>query len=166
MNYKKLSKNAVGCMMLATFIGFFILWISIGVAYYLFADLLSNELNSVINLAMIGLGVITFVNVFIAPFIRYHRYKYIVNKDRIDVHEGFIWTNRNIVPIERIKQITLKRGPIDQIFKLSKVVVTTSGGSVTIRFLQLEEADNIANNLNDKINESIRTEKDNAKKEI
>jgi membrane protein YdbS with pleckstrin-like domain len=47
------------------------------------------------------------------------------------------------------------RGPIDRIFKVAKVVVTTAGGDVTLRFLDEEKADFIAENLGKRINQIV-----------
>lgn len=44
------------------------------------------------------------------------------------------------------------RGPIDRMFKVAKVVVTTAGGDVTLRFLDEEKADFIAESLSKRIN--------------
>lgn len=54
----------------------------------------------------------------------------ILNEEEIDVIEGFIFTKRNIVPIERLHKIAVMKGPIDRAFGLAKVVVTTAGGTL------------------------------------
>lgn len=52
------------------------------------------------------------------------------------------------------------KGPIDQIFKVAKVVVTTAGGDVTIRFLDEEKAGHIAESLKERINEIVIEERE------
>lgn len=47
----------------------------------------------------------------------------------------------------------MNQGPIDRIYGLTKVVVTTAGGEVTIRFLEYSKAQQIADRLKVKINE-------------
>ncbi|MDZ4910799.1 PH domain-containing protein, partial [Clostridium perfringens] len=69
------------------------------------------------------------------------------------VKEGFIFIERSIVPIERLHKIAIEKGPIDRMFKLSKVIVTTAGGDVTIKFLEDEKSEFIADTLKNKINE-------------
>lgn len=63
-----------------------------------------------------------------------------------------MFIERNIVPIERLHKISIKKGPIDRMFNLSKVIVTTAGGDVTIRFLEDKKSNLISNSLKDKIN--------------
>ena len=66
--------------------------------------------------------------------------------------EGFLFIERNIVPIERLHKIAIEKGPIDRMFNLSKVIVTTAGGDITIRFLEDDKAEFIADSLKNKIN--------------
>ena len=54
----------------------------------------------------------------------------------------------------------LFRSPIDQIFKVAKVVVTTAGGDVTIRFLDEEKAEQIAESLRNRINEIVTEQRE------
>ena len=102
---------------------------------------------------MLVLIVLDFIYLIVSPKVRYERYRYCITKDKIDVKEGFIFTERNIVPIERLHKIAIEKGPIYSIFGLSKVVVTTAGGDIDISFLEDDKADFIAESLKDKINE-------------
>ena len=44
------------------------------------------------------------------------------------LREGYLFVKRNIVPIERLHKLEISKGPIDQIFHVAKVTVTTAGG--------------------------------------
>lgn len=118
-----------------------------------------NILPTVVQGVMLGLFVVDLVYLLASPKIRYEKYRYCITKDRIDVKEGFIFTERNIVPIERLHKIAIEKGPIDNIFGLSKVIVTTAGGDVTISFLEDEKANFIVDSLKDKINQIAIDEK-------
>lgn len=91
----------------------------------------------------------------IAPNIRYKRYKYLITEDRIEIVEGIFWVKRTIVPMDRIHQIDVARGPIDNAFKLSKVVVTTAGSAAAFKFIDIDVADEISEILNAKIASSL-----------
>ena len=93
------------------------------------------------------------------PILRYERYRYFIGEDSIEIKDGFLFVEINIVPIERIHKITIKKGIIDKLFNLSKVILTTAGGDVTIKFLTDEKVKVISSILNDKINEIAREEK-------
>ena len=48
------------------------------------------------------LAVLILADVLISPYFRYHRYRYSINEEYIDIIEGYLFVKRNIVPIERI----------------------------------------------------------------
>lgn len=141
-------------MLVAEMIGVLIVEGS-GIALLLFADIWSG-LKIWIIIFMIAILIIG----LISPKIRYERYRYRITDEEIDIQEGFLWINRNIVPIERLHKIEVARGPIDRMFGLAKVSVTTAGGDVTLRFLDNEKADFIADSLKKRINEEAADAKE------
>lgn len=153
MKYQKLSKKAISCMFVAGIVQFIIVGAMIGVGMYI-----GREEWVVLLIGGIVLG-LDLLYVLISPKVRYERYRYILNEEEIDVMEGFIFTKRNIVPIERLHKIAVLKGPIDRVFGLAKVVVTTAGGDVTVRFMEDEKADQIAESLKNRINEISLDEK-------
>ena len=118
MKYQKLSKKAISCMFVAGIVELIIVGAMIGVGMYIGREewwaLLAGGIVLALNL----------LYVLISPKVRYERYRYILNEEEIDVIEGFIFTKRNIVPIERLHKIAVMKGPIDRAFGLAKVVVT------------------------------------------
>ena len=102
----------------------------------------------------LALMILILFDALASPYFRYHRYRYSINEECIDIKEGYLFVKRNIVPIERLHK------PIDQMFKVAKVVVTTAGGDVTIRFLEEEKAEQIAENLRGRINEIVVSQRE------
>lgn len=149
MKYEKLSKKATSCMFVATLVQFLISTSILFVIWFIFGEYLPQI---VINI-MIGLVILDFLYLIVSPKVRYERYRYSITEDAIDVREGFIFIERSIVPIERLHKIAIEKGPIDRMFNLAKVIVTTAGGDVTIRFLEDEKSEFIADALKKKINE-------------
>lgn len=151
MNYEKPSKKAIGCMYVASAILYIILITIIILALNLF---IPNHFILFRNILMgiIGLLILEWM---ISPPIRFHRYRYLINEEGIDVKEGYIWTKRTIVPIERLHKIAVSQGPVDRLFSLSKVIVTTAGGDVVIRFLTEKETDFITSTLKNRINDIV-----------
>ena len=154
--YEKLSKKAKYCMMVAEAIWGLIMTLIGVVAWFL----LKNE-GSMVNLIWIGIAVF-WVLMLLMPQVRYERYRYRFTDEEIDVKEGFIVVHRDIVPIERLQKVATASGPIDRIFGLSKVIVTTAGADVTIRFLTSDMADQIVEKLKNRINEYAITEREKA----
>ena len=108
----------------------------------------------------VSLVILTLFDALASPYFRYHRYRYSINEECIDIKEGYLFVKRNIVPIERLHKLQTLKGPIDQMFKVAKVVVTTAGGDVTIRFLEEEKAEQIAENLRGRINEIVVSQRE------
>lgn len=154
--YEKLSPKAKGCMYVAEGIGTLIASIIILVVNDSIWIPKQIHLASYLSYGIIACLVI---NTIISPSIRYHRYSYLIDEDCIEVKEGYLFVERNIVPIERLHKIQMERGPIDHLFGLTKLNVTTAGGDVTIRFLEEKVAQQIADQLKGKINAIALEEK-------
>ncbi len=95
----------------------------------------------------------------ITPTVRFRRYKYLLADDRIEIVEGLFYIRRTIVPIDRIHQIDITRGPVDNRFGVAKVTVTTAGAKATMRFLEFEKAEEISEMLNRIITLKLRSQK-------
>lgn len=148
-NYEKLDKRAIGCMMVNEVIIGIAFTLIIGVAHLFLKDV---TLPLSVNWLWALLAVI-WVICIVAPFVRYQRYRYRFTEEEIDMREGFLFVHRDIVPIERLHKIALESGPVDRIFGLTKVIVTTAGGEVVIRFLRNEQAEQIVEKLKRYINQ-------------
>lgn len=156
MNYEKLSKKALGCMYVATGIATLIV---LGIIGGLNIFWFMKEGIQVGTWISVGVGVLAVLNWCISPYFRFHRYGYAINEECIDIKEGYVFVERNIVPIQRLHKLEMNRGPIDQIFGIAKVTVTTAGGDVTLRFLELEKAEAIAAHLRTRINQIVEEER-------
>nr|WP_295607736.1 PH domain-containing protein [uncultured Terrisporobacter sp.] len=148
MQYEKLSKKAVSCMFVATLVQVIITSAIFGGILLIFGEYFTQIVKNII----IGIILLDILYMIVSPKVRYERYRYSITEDAIDVKEGFLFIERNIVPIERLHKIAIEKGPIDRMFNLSKVIVTTAGGDITIRFLEDDKAEFIADSLKNKIN--------------
>ncbi|MFF1419608.1 PH domain-containing protein [Streptomyces sp. NPDC058280] len=78
---------------------------------------------------------------------RVHRWE--VTDEAVYVRTGFFWQEWRIAPMSRIQTVDTVRGPLEQLFKLSTVIVTTasSKGAVRIEGLDHELAAELAEQL-------------------
>lgn len=106
-----------------------------------------------------ALLVLILADTLVSPFFRYCRYRYRISEECIDIVEGYLFVKRHIVPMERLHKLQTKKGPIDQMFGVAKVVVTTGGGDVTLSFLEEEKAEQIADSLRKRINEIVEEQR-------
>ncbi|WP_346706590.1 PH domain-containing protein [Merdimonas faecis] len=152
MNYEKLSRQALKCMYVATAAGSILTLAILGaVNYFIFFP---KDLD-ITKSASLAAALLILINMLVSPYFRYHRYRYRIDKECIDIHEGYLFTKRNIVPIERLHKLQTTKGPIDQFFGVSTVVVTTAGGDVAIRLLDEKKAEEIADSLRHRINQIV-----------
>lgn len=113
------------------------------------------------GLVLVGVAVVLSVlYTLIAPPIRFKRYRYLIAKDRIEIIEGLLFIRRTIVPIDRIYQIDIRKGPLDNAVGVAKVMVTTAGSSAAFRFLEPEAADEIALYINETVLNKIQEKED------
>ena len=94
--------------------------------------------------------------VLLTPKIRFKRYKYLIAPDRVEIIEGLFFIKRTIVPIDRIYQIDIKAGPLDNAVGVAKVTLTTAGSFASFRFLEPETAQEIALYLNETVLKKLR----------
>ena len=154
---EKLSKRALGCMYVATAIGSLAAIAGIVVANMLW--LIPNDIQ-IGKMISIGAVILLIIHTIVSPYFRFHRYQYAITEEYIDVQEGYIFVERNLVPLERLHKMQTNRGPIDRMFHVAKVTVTTAGGDVTLRFLDEEKADYIAESLSRRINQIVVEQRD------
>ncbi|KQM09766.1 MAG: PH domain-containing protein [Candidatus Methanomethylophilaceae archaeon] len=96
------------------------------------------------------------IYILVGPAIYYARYRYRIGEDRIDVRRGIIFISHEIVPVERIHQLEVSRGPIDNMFGLADVTITTAGGVASIQHLERNVAEDIADSLNEYVNKIVK----------
>lgn len=156
--YEKLPKRALSCMYTADIITGVIVLAVIGAVNYFW--IFPHQITAGKWISLV-LTVFTVLDVAVSPYFRYHRYRYSINEECIDIIEGYLFVKRNIVPIERVHKLQTKKGPVDQIFKVEKVIVTTGGGDVTLSFLAEEKAEEIAEGLRRRINEIVAEQREN-----
>ena len=99
------------------------------------------------------LGVVTFV--VIAPWWRYRVHRWDVSLEAgtqaVYTRSGWLVQERRIAPISRVQTVDTHRGPLDRLFGLANVTVTTasSAGAVRIVALDSDVADRIVAQLTD-----------------
>lgn len=154
MQYETLSKKALKLMRITSAIGLIFLFTAAVILFVAMLLLTGNaETGAVV---LICTAIFCSVYFFIVPPIRFRRYKYLIAQDRIEIIEGILFVTRTIVPIDRIHQIDIKRGPLDNAVGVAKVIVTTAGSAAVFRFLEPERAEAIALYLNASISRKLR----------
>ena len=80
----------------------------------------------------------------ISPQIFYRRYRYRFDDEKVEIRRGVIIITHEMVPIERIHQVNVSAGPVNRMFDLADITITTAGGVVKLQFLDADVAESIA----------------------
>lgn len=103
--------------------------------------------------AVTALGIVAFV--VVAPLWRYRVHRWEISlasgPPAVYTRTGWITQERRIAPISRVQTVDTYRGPLDRLFGLANVTVTTasSAGAVRIVALDSEVADRVVAQLTD-----------------
>lgn len=158
-NYQQLPIQAKHCMRTSAVIsGLIIVLVLIGLRFVL-ARFLPPGWLTAFHLLLTILFALVLFDIFLAPSIRYARYRYWMDEEKIDVQEGLFFIKRQIVPLERIHKISMHKGPLLRFYGLANVMVTTGGGDTEIKLLAEETANQMAEILQKKINALVKEQR-------
>lgn len=150
MEYKTLSKRARQLMGVTALLQSLLLLVACLVA------VTAAELYGAAKIAvMVGVAVIAVLWAVFFPMFRFRRYKYLINEDRVEIICGVFFVSRTVVPINRIHQINVARGPLDSSFGVAKVSVITAGSTAVLRFLDEDKAQELAAYLNERVGNKL-----------
>ena len=102
-------------------------------------------------LAALGTVVGVTVSVVVAPLWRYRVHRWDLDATAVYTRSGWLVQERRIAPISRVQTVDTYRGPLDRLFGLANVTVTTASaaGAVRIVALDLDVADRVVAQLTD-----------------
>lgn len=142
--YHRLSRKCI----LSQYVGYLILLIVLAFVWAVVAALTEGyAYQEMIVKIVLVLYLVLCIYCIIAPPVFYRHYKYLIDGEKIDVVKGVLTISRTVVPLERIMQVNVTRGPINRMFGLADVDVTTAGGVASVQYLDPAEADRVADEL-------------------
>ena len=99
--------------------------------------------------AVTVLGVLLFV--VVVPLWRYRVHRWDISPQAVYTRSGWLVQERRIAPVSRVQTVDTYRGPLDRLFGLANVTVTTasSAGAVRIVALDAPVADRVVAQLTD-----------------
>jgi uncharacterized protein len=91
------------------------------------------------------------VFIVVVPLWRFRVHRWDVSPDAVYTRSGWLVQERRIAPISRVQTVDTERGPLDRLFGLANVTVTTasSAGAVRIVALDVDVADRVVAQLTD-----------------
>lgn len=100
-------------------------------------------------LALAVTGVLAAAHLTVMPRWRYAVHRWEAASDAVYTQSGWFDQERRIAPVSRIQTVDTERGPLEQLFGLSSVTVTTASaaGALEIQGLDREVADRLVDDL-------------------
>ncbi|MCV7329711.1 PH domain-containing protein [Mycobacterium cookii] len=101
------------------------------------------------------IGIVTVFGAVVAasivPLWRYRVHRWELGPQAVFTRTGWLVQERRIAPISRVQTVDTYRGPLDRLFGLANVTVTTasSAGAVRISALDVDVADHLVAQLTD-----------------
>ena len=146
--YRRLDPICVKAMYISRAISLVVLLAVLAVAYI---QLRGAPEREIVWFAFLAIFVVCAVYCAVSPQVFFRRYRYRLDDDKLEIRRGIITISHVLVPIERIHQVEVQRGPINRAFGLADVIVTTAGGVVRVQMLEEDVAERIADRLNETV---------------
>lgn len=98
---------------------------------------------------MAAMIVVGGVHVAVMPRWRFHVHRWEVTADAVYTQAGWFNIERRVAPVARIQTVDSERGPLEQLFGLTKVTITTASaaGPLKIHGLDVATAARLADQL-------------------
>ena len=96
------------------------------------------------------------VHLVVMPQWRYRVHRWEATDTAVYTQTGWLSQERRIAPISRVQTVDSERGPIEQIFRLANVTVTTASaaGPIKIDGLAAQDADQLVADLTARVGET------------
>lgn len=95
---------------------------------------------------------------FIFPTLQYKAYKYYLDDEKIVIEKGVLFKHYTIVPLVQVQDIGSYQGPIQILFKIRNVIITTAGSVESIVCLNEKLANQIVDDIQRKIHNRFNKE--------
>lgn len=90
-------------------------------------------------LALLSLTILTAAaHLSVMPRWRYHVHRWEVTSTAVYTQSGWLTQERRIAPLSRVQTVDTERGPLEQLFRLANVTVTTASAAGPLRINGLD----------------------------
>lgn len=151
MEYKKPERDVIKAWRLRRAIGTAILAVSFaaGIAAAVLSGWGTVQLCIAVGLGMIFIYAV--IGLAVYPLIEYRQWKYMISDERIEIVHGIFFIKRDVIPVVRIQNITVKQGPIYRWYGLYTVEIALASGTFEITGLRDETAEDISRSIREKL---------------
>lgn len=100
--------------------------------------------------------VLAAIHLVVMPQWRYRVHRWEATETAVYTQSGWLNQERRIAPISRVQTVDSERGPIEQLFRLANVTVTTASaaGPIKIEGLAVQDADQLVADLTTRVGQT------------
>lgn len=144
---KRLSKDAVKVWIISETITNLIVFVILGVLFYLDYHFSWKEWIGWILISIIAISVLGAIWSFINPFLLYKSWRYGIDKEFLQLKSGVLYEKHQLVPMTKIQSVATQQGPLLRKYGLCSVSIETMGSSHSIPALPKEVAIELRNQI-------------------
>lgn len=153
--FKNVDKKAVKSWRMARLITFLI-FLAIFIGIRIFIRNWDETFVLVVTIIQGAILLLLALNAFLYPKIEYKQWKYNITEDKIEFFHGIFFVQHTIIPMLRIQHITVNQGPINKLYKVATVSISTAGGVFGLVGLSKETADEICDYINNRVIKKLK----------
>ncbi len=119
--WRKLSPKVKSAWFIKGIFAVVVLLLFFGLPFYFVLSPMRFILGSLIFATLLLVMIVTWIVLF------YNRYNYLINSEGVEIRRGILWKKDVTIPFERIQNVDIDRGPIEQLIGIYKVNIFTAG---------------------------------------
>lgn len=152
MQYKKLNQKARVIWLIRNII---IVLVLLVLFVFFYINILSKDVNEIVNIILIILFSITELLFIIWPFLYFNNYSYGYDDKRIVINYGVIFKHHIIVPVRQLQDLHLYATPLMLIFKIDGMIISTAGSNFSITGIKKDDGEAMINDFEKMLNERL-----------
>ncbi len=152
MQYKKLNQKARAIWLIRNII---IVLVLLVLFVFFYINILSKDVNEIVNIILIILFSIIELLFIIWPFLYFNNYSYGYDDKRIVINYGVIFKHHIIVPVRQLQDLHLYATPLMLIFKIDGMIISTAGSNFSITGIKKDDGEVMINDFEKMLNERL-----------
>lgn len=155
MNLNKISKKYVNYLVFWRIIALIIVAACLVPEIIIILNL-KNLIATILTLVLVAIIMIMMIiYAFVFPTLTYNKYFYYIDEDKIIINKGIFFKRKITIPLIQIQDVELYQGPIETMFKIARIEVSTAGSDHFIVGLNKETADEIYQNVYELVHKKL-----------
>jgi uncharacterized protein len=98
--------------------------------------------NTVVLLSLWFLVIVhTLLQLSLIPYVRHKRWRYEIDEKEIQLRYGLLVITNTLIPVKRVQHVDTRQGPLESLFDMASVRISTAASVHVIPLLDEKEAE-------------------------